>query len=87
MYPVVDSIVVKRVYRNFPIMFPNRFSHIDLVEHYMYDFDVILGMDWLHACFGFIDCRARVAKINFPNEPIFEWKRVILFLEVISFLN
>ena len=31
-------------------------------------------MDWLHACFASIDCRTRVVKFNFPNEPIVEWK-------------
>ena len=31
-------------------------------------------MDWLHACFDFIDCRRRVVKFNFPNKPIVEWK-------------
>ena len=31
-------------------------------------------MDWLHACFASIDCRKRVVRFNFPNEPIVEWK-------------
>ncbi|WMV25219.1 hypothetical protein MTR67_018604 [Solanum verrucosum] len=39
------------------------------------DFDVILGMDWLPACFASIDCRTRIVKFQFPNEPILEWKR------------
>ena len=30
--PVGESIVAKRVYRNFPITFPNRVSQVDLVE-------------------------------------------------------
>ena len=40
----------------------------------MLDFDIILGMDWLHACFASIDCRTRVARFNFLNEPVVEWK-------------
>ena len=32
-------------------------------------------MDWLHACFASIDCRTGVVKLQFPNEPILEWKR------------
>ena len=40
----------------------------------MLDFDVILGMDMLHAYFCFIDCRTRVVNFQFPNEPILEWK-------------
>ena len=41
---------------------------------YMIDFYIILGMDILHACFAFIDCRTRVVRFNFQNEPIVEWK-------------
>ena len=41
----------------------------------MLDFDIIFGMDWLHACFAFIDCKIRVVKFNFPNEAIIRWKR------------
>ena len=40
----------------------------------MLDFDVILGMDWLHACFASIYFRKRVLKFILPNEPILEWK-------------
>ena len=84
--PVSELVVAKMVYRNCPIMFPNRVSHVKLVELNMVDFDVFLGMNWLHACFASISCRTRVIKFNFPNEPILEWKREILFLEVVSFL-
>ena len=55
-------------------MLPNRVSYVDLVELDMLDFDVILGMDWLHACFASIDCRTRLVMFNFPNEPVVEWK-------------
>ena len=40
----------------------------------MVDFDVILGMDWLHDSAASIDCRTRIVKFNFPNEPVLEWK-------------
>ena len=43
--PVGESVVEKRVYRNCPIMLPNRVSDVDLVELDMLDFDVISGMD------------------------------------------
>ncbi|KAH0748282.1 hypothetical protein KY290_027514 [Solanum tuberosum] len=72
--PVGDSIVAKRVYRGCPISLPNTVTLVDLVEIDMLDLDVILGMDWLHACFASIDCRTRIVKFQFPNEPIFEWK-------------
>ena len=51
-----ESVVAKKVCRNYPIMLPNRVTYVELVELDMFDFYVILGMDWLHACFAFIDC-------------------------------
>ena len=55
-----ELVVAKRVYKNWRIMLPNRVSYVDLVELDMFDFDIILGMDWLHACIASIDCRKRV---------------------------
>ena len=55
-------------------MFPNRFCYVDLAELNMLDFDVILGIDLLHACFSPIDCRTRVVRFNFPNESVVELK-------------
>ena len=76
----------KKIYRYYPIMFPNRVPHVELVEIYMVVFDVILGIDFLHYFFVFIDCRTGVVKFNFPNEPILAWKGEVLFLEVVLFL-
>ena len=72
--PIGELVVAKRAYRNCPIMLHNRVTDVELVELYMFDFDVIVGMDWLHACFASIYCRLRAVKFNFPNDPIFEWK-------------
>ena len=47
-----ESVIAKRVYRNCPIRLPNRVSYVELVELDVLDFDVILGMDWFHACFA-----------------------------------
>ena len=69
---LADSVVAKIVYRNCPIMLHNIVNHVKLVELDMFDFDIILGMDWLHASFASIDCRTRVVKFNFPNEPVLE---------------
>ena len=57
--PAGESVIENRVYKNCPIMLPNRVSDVDLVELDMLDFDVILGMDWLHYCFASIDYRTR----------------------------
>ncbi|WMV58727.1 hypothetical protein MTR67_052112 [Solanum verrucosum] len=46
---VGDSIVAKRVYKKCPISLSHRVTHVDLVELDILEFDVILGMDWIHA--------------------------------------
>ena len=46
----------------------------DLVELEMVEFDVILGMVWLHSCYALVDCRTRIVYFQFPDEPILEWK-------------
>ena len=40
-----DSVIVKIVYTKCHVMLPNRVTLVYLVEHYMFDFDIILGMD------------------------------------------
>ena len=70
--PVGDSVVAKRLYRSCPILLSNRVTLVALVKLDILDFDVILGMDWLHVCFASIDCRTRVVSFQFPNEPVLE---------------
>ena len=67
-----ESIAIKKGVEKLSYMLPNRVTHVELVELNMRDFDVILGMDWLQACFASIDCRTRVVKFNFPNQPVLE---------------
>ena len=53
-------------------MMPNGVYYVELVEIDKFYFDIIFGMDWLHACFASIDCRTRVVKFIIPNEPVLE---------------
>ena len=71
--PVGESILAERVYRDCVISINHKDTMADLVELDMVDFDVILGMDWLHACYASIDCRTRVVKFQILNEPVIEW--------------
>ena len=48
--------MVRIDFRSCPISLSNRVTWMDLVELDMVDFDVILGIDWLHSCFASIDC-------------------------------
>ena len=40
----------------------------------MHDFDVILGMDWVHSCYACMDCRSRVVTFCFSNEEELVWE-------------
>ncbi|XP_070053500.1 uncharacterized protein [Nicotiana tomentosiformis] len=56
---VGDSIVANHVYQDCTVLINDRPTSVDLVELVMLDFDVIMGMDWLAACYANIDCRAK----------------------------
>ena len=46
-------------------------NFIELPKH---GYDIILGMDWLHSCYAFLDCRSRVVRFYFPNEEELVWE-------------
>ena len=52
----------------------------------MVDFDIILGMDWLHAYYASIDYRTRRVRFQLPNEPFLEWESHDVVVRVGSFL-
>ena len=81
-----ESIVAKRVYSNCPISLPNRVSYVDLVRLNILDFNIILGMDWFHACIAYIDCRTRAVRFNFKMNQLLSGRGEILFLGVASYL-
>ena len=66
--PLGECIRTDRVYKDCPIVVCGRTMCADLVELPIHNFDVILGMDWLHSCYAFMDCRSRVVRFCFPNE-------------------
>ena len=35
-------------------------------------------MDWLHSCYASVDCRTRIVRFQFSNEPILEFKGISL---------
>ena len=51
--PLGETVRTNRVYKDCPIVVCGRTTCADLVELPMHDFDVILGMDWLHICYAF----------------------------------
>ncbi|XP_070054504.1 uncharacterized protein [Nicotiana tomentosiformis] len=72
--PIGESIMAARVYRDCVVTVYGRDTMADLIELGMIDFDVIMGMDWLYSCFAKLDCRARINRLEFPNEPAIEWE-------------
>ena len=54
--PIGDNIRVERLYRDCPIIIPDRLTYADLIELTMLDFDIILCIDWLYKCYATIDC-------------------------------
>ena len=80
--PVVYSVVMNNVYRGCPIFLPNRVTLVDLIELHILDFDVILGMDLLDACYSSIDCRTRVVNFNFQMNPFFSGREETQILRV-----
>ena len=49
--PIGDPVIARRVYKNCPVIVSQKVTSADLVELGIVDFDVILGMDWLHSCY------------------------------------
>ena len=67
-------MVAKTVYKKCVVWLPNKVTLVYLVELDMFNFDIIQGMEGIHSFLASIDCRTRVMKIQFPNEPMLEWK-------------
>ena len=41
----------------------------------MHEFDITLGMEWVHSCYACMYCRSRVVRFRFPNEEDMVWER------------
>ena len=72
--PLGENVRTDRVYKDCPIVVCGKTMCADLVELPMHDFDVILGMEWLHSCCAYMDCRNRVVRFCFPNEEELVWE-------------
>ena len=50
--PVGESILAERVYRDCHVLINHKNTIADIVELAMVDFDIILGMYWLHVFYA-----------------------------------
>lgn len=84
-----DPMVNQRVYRGCMVSIGGRETLVDLIKLDMVDFDIILGMDWLHLCYASIECRTHSIIFKFPNEPVIEWGGIFLVPKerIISYLQ
>ncbi|XP_075104695.1 uncharacterized protein LOC142178843 [Nicotiana tabacum] len=57
MNPLGHQAVVNRIYRDCLFMIQNLVFPADLLEMPFQDYDVIVGMDWLHRHHALVDCR------------------------------
>ncbi|XP_070036688.1 uncharacterized protein [Nicotiana tomentosiformis] len=71
--PIGELIIARRVYRGITVTVSSRQISADLVELEMLDFDAIMGMEWLAACYATIDCRVKTTRFHFLDEPVLEW--------------
>ena len=46
----------------------------NLIKLPMHNFDIVLGMDWLHSCYDCFDCHSRVVRFRFPDEEELVWE-------------
>ena len=54
--PLGHSVRVNRVYKNCPLTVHDREFSVDLIVLPFYEFDLILGMDWLSKHRAIVDC-------------------------------
>ena len=66
-----------RVHKNCPIVVCGKTMCADLIELPMNDFDIILGMEWLHKSYALMDCHSRIVRFRFPNELELVWEGYI----------
>nr|XP_016445374.1 PREDICTED: uncharacterized protein LOC107770568 [Nicotiana tabacum] len=64
--PLVHQAVVNRIYRDYPFMIQNLVFPANLLEMPFQDYDVIIGMDWLHRNHALVDCRLKQVTFRTP---------------------
>ena len=67
--PLGESIEVRHIYLGCVIEIGERVLLVDLIELVVFDFDVILEMDWLSENYASIDCNNKCIRFR-PREDI-----------------
>nr|GFC24602.1 hypothetical protein [Tanacetum cinerariifolium] len=69
--PIKNHTLINHEYVNCPLRFDDRIRPTNLLPIHMFDFDVILGMDWLASHRATIDCYARTVIFSNVRQPEF----------------
>ena len=62
--PLGHSVRVNRVYKNCPLLVHDREFSIDVIALPFYEFDLILGMDWLSKHRTIVDCDKKIVMLK-----------------------
>ncbi|XP_075074753.1 uncharacterized protein LOC142162311 [Nicotiana tabacum] len=65
--PLGHQAIVNMIYRDCPFMIQKLVFHVDLLEMPFRDYDVIVGMDWLHRHHALVDCRLKQVTFRTPE--------------------
>ncbi|XP_031394177.1 uncharacterized protein LOC116205681 [Punica granatum] len=71
--PIGESVVVGEVYRSCRLQLGDKEMLVDLIPLSIWDFDVILGMDWLASHYASVECYKKEVIFRIPNEPEFKF--------------
>ncbi|XP_077223413.1 uncharacterized protein LOC143857026 [Tasmannia lanceolata] len=66
--PVGKDLMTDRISKTCPIRIGDKELLADLILLELYDFDVILGMDWLLAHYALVDCNKKIVNFEIPGE-------------------
>ena len=72
--PTGDVYQTMSWFKDMPIRIGEFSLFADLIKIKMYDFDVILSMDWLTTYYAVIDCRRKCVRFNPPSTNLFEFR-------------
>ena len=75
-----DIIIVNRLYQNCVIQIETARLFVDLILMSFFDFDVILGMDWLTRHHAVVNCFTKEVAFEFGDQQkiVFQGERKII---------
>ncbi|XP_060170570.1 uncharacterized protein LOC132601503 [Lycium barbarum] len=65
--PLGQQVVCNQIYRGCPLVIQNVVFPTDLIEMPFQDYDVIIGMDWLHRYHAVVDCSSKHVTFRAPS--------------------